>query len=66
LDSPIQDFGDVEFVFRGAGDFVDPAEVAWLFAGLAEHAEDFAVEAQLVDATGEGVRGEEDLIGRRA
>jgi hypothetical protein len=45
---------------------VDPAEVAGLLAGLAEPAEELAVEAEFVDAAGEGVGGEEDLIGRRS
>jgi len=52
LDSPVQDFSYIEFVFGRAGDFVNPAELARLLAGLAEHAEKFAVKAELVDATG--------------
>ena len=55
LDAPVEEFGDVEDVLRGAGDLVDPAELLELFAGFAEDAEDGAVEAQLVDAAGEGV-----------
>jgi hypothetical protein len=35
LDAPVEDFGHVEFVFEGASDFVDPAELAGLLAGLA-------------------------------
>ncbi len=65
LDAPVQDFGHEEFGFGGAGDFVDPAEVAGLLAGLTEPSEKFPVEAEFVDAAGEGVGGEEDLIGRR-
>src|ERR1700726_168511 len=66
LDAPVQDFSDVKFVLERACDFVDPAEVAELLAGLAEPAEKFAFEAEFVDAAGEGVGGEEDLIGRRS
>ena len=42
LDAPVEKLGDVKLVFAGAGDFVDPAELAELFAGLAEHAESFS------------------------
>src|SRR5258706_11041568 len=66
LDAPVQDFGHEEFGFGGAGDFVDPAEVAGLLAGLAEPSEKFAVKAEFVNAAGETVGGEEDLIRRRS
>ncbi len=65
MDAPVQDFGYVEFLFGGTGDFVNPAELAGLLAGLPEHAEKFAVEAELVNAAGESVGGEENLVGRR-
>ena len=39
LDAPIQQFGDVEHVFRGARHLVNPAELFQPFAGLAEHAQ---------------------------
>jgi hypothetical protein len=65
LDAPVQDFGHEKFVLGRASDFVDPAKVAGLLAGLAEPAEEFAIETEFVDAAGEGVGGEEDLIGRR-
>ena len=32
LNPPIQEFGDVDFGFRGASDFVDPAKLLELFA----------------------------------
>ena len=38
LDAPVEEFGDVEDVLRGAGDLVDPTELLELFAGLAEDA----------------------------
>src|SRR5882762_8168122 len=62
LDAPVQNFSDIKFVFRGAGDGVDPAELAGLFAGFAEYAENFSLEAEFVDAAGVGVGGVEDLI----
>src|ERR1700720_3510075 len=55
LDAPVQNFGDVEFVFGGAGDFVDPAELSELLAGFAEDAENFSVEREFVDSAGEAV-----------
>src|SRR3989442_8280175 len=65
LDAPIQEFGDVELVCGGAGDFVNPAELAKLLAGFAEGAEEFPVEREFVDAAGEGIGSIEYLIGRR-
>src|SRR6266404_5150966 len=62
LHAPVEDFGDVEFVFRRAGDGVDPAELPGLFAGFAEHAENSSVEGEFVDAAGVGVGSVEDLI----
>src|SRR5260370_32063454 len=65
LDAPIQKFGDVEFVRGGTSHFVDPAELAKLFAGFAEHTENFSVEAEFVDAAGESVGGAENLVRSR-
>src|SRR2546427_1892133 len=61
LDAPIQEFGDVELVCGGAGDFVNPAELAKLLAGFAEGAEEFPVEREFVDTAGESVGGVENL-----
>jgi len=55
LHAPIQQFGDVDFVFRRAGDFVNPAELFQLLAGLAKPAQDFSVQAEFVDAAREGI-----------
>ena len=55
LDAPVQDFGDVQLIFGGAGDFVDPAELSELLAGFAEDAENFSVEREFVDSAGEAV-----------
>ena len=63
LDAPVQDLGDVDFVFRGAGDSVDPAELAELLASPAEHSENFSVETKFVDAAREGVGSKEHWIG---
>jgi len=64
LDAPVQNFGDIEFVFGGAGDFVNPPELAELLAGFAEYSENFSVEGEFVDAAGETVGAVEDLVGR--
>src|SRR6202035_442083 len=65
LHAPIQDFGDIEGVLVRAGDGVDPAELLELFAGAAEHAQNLAVQAELVDAAGEGVGDVKHLVRRR-
>src|SRR5438094_555240 len=63
LHAPVEQRGDVEQVFRRAGDFVDPAELLELFPGLAEHAEQLALQAELVDPPRVGVGCEQHLIG---
>src|SRR6266404_674181 len=63
---PVQQFTDVDFIFRRAGDFVNPAELLELLAGFAEHAENFSVEADLVNAARKGVRRVENLVWRRS
>ena len=45
LDAPVEKFRDKELVLAGAGDFVNPAKLAKRFAGLAQNAENFAVES---------------------
>src|SRR6476620_11548109 len=65
LHAPGQDFGDVDFVLGRAGNLVHPTELFRLFARLAEPAEHFAVEADLVDAAREGIRDECDLLRSR-
>ena len=65
MDAPVEEFGDVEFVFGGAGDGVDPSELAKLLAGLAEDGENFSVEAEFVDAARESIGSEEDLVWTR-
>src|SRR5712664_3607128 len=62
LDAPVQNFGDVEFVFGGAGDFVNPAKLSELLAGFAEDAENFSVEREFVDTARESIGGVEHLI----
>src|SRR5258708_16382826 len=63
LDGADENFGDVELVFGGAGDFVNPAEVAELFAGFAEDTENFSIKAEFIDAAWKTVGAEEDLVG---
>src|SRR5580692_4191152 len=64
LHPPIEDFGDIERVLVRAGDGVDPAELLELLAGAAEHAQNLAVEAQLVDAARKSVGDIEHLVRR--
>ena len=45
LDAPVEKLRDKELVLVGAGDLVDPAKLAKLLAGLAQNAENFAVES---------------------
>jgi hypothetical protein len=49
LRPPVEQFADMEFVFGGAGNFVDPAELAKLLAGPAQPAEHLAGEVELMD-----------------
>jgi hypothetical protein len=44
LHAPVQQFRDVYFIFRRAGDFVNPAKLFQLFSGFAEPAEYFSVD----------------------
>src|SRR4051812_7157908 len=65
LDAPVVHVGDVDGVFRRAGDAVRPVELPELVTGLAEHADDGAVEGQLVEPPGFDVRRIEILRRRR-
>src|SRR5260370_40080490 len=56
LHAPIQQFADVQLVFRRAGDFVNPPELLELLAGLAQHAHNFSVQREFVDAPRISVR----------
>jgi hypothetical protein len=62
LHPPVQEFGDVEHVFRRAGHLVDPAELLQPLAGAAEDAQQFALQRQLVDAAGKRVGAVEDRL----
>src|SRR5580700_3095079 len=62
LHAPVQQFGHVNLVFRGAGDFVYPAELLEFLAGLAQPAQDFSVQIEFVDAARKGIGGVEHLI----
>src|SRR3984957_20982265 len=44
---PVQQFADIEHVLGRTGHRMDPAELFQLLAGLAEHAEHLAIEAEL-------------------
>ena len=65
LDTPVQEFGDVKFVRGGAGDFMNPAELSELLAGLAENAENFSIERKFVNAARKRIGSIEDLIWSR-
>src|SRR6266446_2107967 len=65
LHAPVEQLGDVQQVFRRAGDFVDLAELLELFSGLPEYAEHLAFQAELVDPARVGVGREQHLVGPR-
>src|SRR5574340_34136 len=65
LYAPIQQFGDVEFGLRRAGHFVDPTELLELLARLPKHAQNLALQAELVDPAGITIRTEQHLMGSR-
>src|SRR4051794_2746568 len=65
LHPPVQDFRSVDLVLGRTGQFVDPAELLELLSGLSEDTEDLAIETELVDAAGIGVRAVQHLVWRR-
>ena len=65
LHTPIQQFSHIDLVCRRARDFMDPAEFLELLPGSAEHAKNFSIQAKLVEAAREDIRGIEHLIGSR-
>src|SRR5258706_14988613 len=65
LDAPVQDFCNVQVVFGGAGDFVDPAELFEVLAGFAEDAENFSIAREVGHACGKVVGTVGDLVGDR-
>src|ERR1700693_710195 len=56
LNSPIQKLRDIKHILGRARDFVDPSELFELLARFAKHAENLAIEAELVDASRVRVR----------
>src|SRR5215467_10933849 len=62
LDPPVEDFRDVENVLGGTGDLVNPTELLWLFARLAEHTQDLAIERELIDAARTRIGAVEHLL----
>src|SRR3954470_24439072 len=65
LHSPVEELGNIEYVFGRTRDLVYPAELLHLLARLAEHAEHFPIERKLVDATGISIRRIKDLTRTR-
>src|SRR5207248_9552460 len=66
LYAPVQDFGDIYFVLRWTGNFVNPAELFRLPSGFPQDAEDFAIKCELVHAAGKCIRGVQVLIRPRS
>src|SRR5262245_47701314 len=65
LYAPVEEFSDIEFVVRWAGDGVDPAELAGLLARFAHHPENFSLEREFVNAPRKSIGSVENLIGSR-
>jgi hypothetical protein len=61
LDAPFQNLCDLELAFGGAGDLVNPAELAELLAGLSKDDKDCSFEREFVSATGKVIRALEKL-----
>ena len=61
LDAPFQNLCDLELVFGGAGDLVNPAELAELLTGLSKDDKDCSFEREFVGATGKVIRALEKL-----
>jgi hypothetical protein len=55
LNPPIQELRYIQFVLRGARQFVDPAKFFRLASGSPEHPEHLTVERQLINASGESI-----------
>src|SRR5215467_523530 len=65
LHPPIEQLRDIELILARTRNLVNPPELLHFLPGLAEHAEDFALERELVDAPGHRVRAVQHLIRRR-
>src|SRR5439155_16832220 len=65
LHPPIQDFADVELVFRRTRDLMNPPKLFELLAGFAKQAQDFSIQAELVDPAGKSVGAVQVLMRRR-
>src|ERR1700730_146293 len=61
LNSPIQELRDIKNILGRARNLVNPSKLLELLAGFAEHAEDFSVEGELIDAPWVRVRGVQRL-----
>src|SRR5438552_11632308 len=65
LHPPIQDFAHVELVFRRTRYLMNPSKLLELLAGFAEHAEDFSIQAELIDPSGKRIGAVQILMRRR-
>src|ERR1700694_2994591 len=61
LNSPIQELRDIKNILGRARDLVNPSKLLELVSRVAEHAEDFAVEGELIDAPWVRIRGVQHL-----
>src|ERR1700687_5880724 len=62
LHPPVQQFGNIKFVLRGAGHLVNPAKLLGLLTGFAEYAENLPLKAKFVDAPRESIGSVQHLV----
>src|SRR5882724_5127097 len=65
LHTPIQNLGNVQFVFRRTSNLMNPTKLSQLFPGFAQHTQHFAIQTQFVNAARKSVRAVQHLMGRR-
>src|SRR6266481_5951654 len=63
LYSPVQELRNVKRIFGRTGNLMHPTELAELFAGFSENAEDVSVQIHFVDPARVGIGSVENLFG---
>src|SRR5258708_8531554 len=63
LYSPVQELRNVKRIFGRTGNLMHPTELAELFAGFSESAEDVSVQIHFVDSARVGIGSVENLFG---
>ncbi len=58
LNTPIEQFGNIDLRLRRACDLVNPSELLELLTGLSKHTEHFTIQIQLVDPSRIGIGAE--------